>query len=98
MLQNEITSIYNEYASYFVHASVEIDADSQRKILHIVTREMESFLVGVCTGGWFECGQANPQLFETFEALMNKKSPKFRDNFAVNLFSRLEALADSDST
>lgn len=99
MIQNDLYVIFEEYRTYFEHASVvktdvKPDSENNQHALHLETKEGDVFNVGICNSGWFVFGRAITKYYETFEGLMNDIYPGFRPRFANDLFAKLNILAD----
>lgn len=105
-IHHELRAIHQEYKSYFPECELHLHNDAtvpdddlyaralKRKspLSHIKlkTDEDASVLLTVSVAGWHEL--ANKNLFPTFEALLNDKSPGFRNRFASELTSKLTNL------
>lgn len=92
MLESELESVVAEYGSYFPLVRL---LGQPAHTIEVETMEGEALRIKVATGGWYIL--SSPQLYDTFEALMNSKSRGFQTKFADHLFSRLQQLADTES-
>ncbi|KAI5956413.1 hypothetical protein KGF54_000888 [Candida jiufengensis] len=85
--QHELTTIYNEYSTYFTNCSLNLDA----RYLDLTTKEGDKIKVTVNNQGW-SIKNSNNIIYETFESLMQAISPSFRNQFGNELANRLNQL------
>lgn len=90
-LAEDLTKIAYEYKSYFPLCS-PVRNNGDELSIQIETQEGSLLTVVVCERGWSLKG--SERYYDTFEALMNTQSPRFRDTFANELFEKLQALVD----
>lgn len=89
---NELETIRVEYETYFPHIRLVSSADPY---LLIVTKEGTLLTISVSESGWYLPEKSC--FYQTFEALMDTKSPAFRASFANDLASKLSLLAQSSN-
>lgn len=104
----ELQLLCNEYASFFPRCElvltdvdpVSTSDDIYAQLLlarsfpsHLIVESQEGSTLKVTVGvsGWYVCNEPKT-LYETFEALFQRVSPAFRDEFAGRLSARLNQL------
>lgn len=92
---HELTTLYNEYKSFFPVCELKIiDKSSEspnENYIKLTTHEGLDTLITVALKGWYEI--SNPQKsYETFEALMQNISPDFLHRFGNQLTNKLNSL------
>lgn len=107
-VHRELRVIHDEYKLYFAECSLHLQSNLalpgdddmfaralRRKTLvshiRIKTGEENTHCITVCVAGWHEVGQT--EYHPTFEALLNKLSPSFRNRFASELTEKLKGLS-----
>ncbi|KAI5964286.1 uncharacterized protein KGF55_002228 [Candida pseudojiufengensis] len=89
--QHELSTIYNEYSTYFSKCLLNLD----QNYIEIITKEGDELKVVVSNQGW-SIKNSNPLVYETFEALLQTISPSFRDKFGNELANRLNLLLQQE--
>lgn len=88
--QHELTSIYQEYNSFFPKCELQIEKEPKR--IELTTAEGNVIKASVDLRGWSQVSPISTRHYETFEAMMQDLSPSFRDRFSSELTNRLNSL------
>lgn len=94
----ELTTINDEYLSYFNSCQLVLGDHPQDNHLEIVTVEGDHLQVAVSERGWsLKNKNTSPPAYETFELLAMTHLRAFQSNFNKLLFARLSLLQEIDS-
>lgn len=88
--QHELSSIYQEYRSFFPTCVLYLGKEPKQ--VELTTVEGDVVKATVDLRGWSQISPISTRHYETFEAMMQELSPSFRDRFSSELTNRLNSL------